>query len=111
MPWGVVPIDEALAARLLAASPLLADDPVAHRREHSLEVQLPFLHRFLESFRIVPAALGRLSLDECRALGEATAAIVRDDPFPPLIIASSDMTHYEPDAVARRPEVIVGAAA
>jgi AmmeMemoRadiSam system protein B len=102
MPWGDVPIDEPLAARLLAASPLLTDDPSAHAREHSLEVQLPFLRRFLETFRIVPVALGRLSVEECQALGEATAAIVRDEASPPLIIASSDMSHYEPDAVARR---------
>lgn len=102
MPWGDVPIDEDLAGRLLAASPLLANDPSAHRAEHSLEVQLPFIRRFLETFRIVPVALGRLSLDQCRALGEATAAVIDDDPSPPLLIASSDMTHYEPDAVARR---------
>ncbi len=102
MPWGDVPIDDALASRILAASPLLSDDPSAHHAEHSLEVQLPFLRRFREAFRIVPVALGRLSLEECRALGEATAAVLRDDPSPPLIIASSDMTHYEPDAVARR---------
>jgi len=102
MPWGDVPIDEVLAARLLAASPVLEDDPSAHRGEHSLEVQLPFIHRFRDTFRIVPVALGRMSLDQCRALGEATAAVVRDDPSPPLIVASSDMTHYEPDAVARR---------
>lgn len=102
MPWGDVPIDEALAARLLAASPVLEDDPSAHRGEHSLEVQLPFIHRFRDTFRIVPVALGRMSLDQCRALGETTAAVVRDDPSPPLIVASSDMTHYEPDAVARR---------
>lgn len=102
MPWGDVPIDEELAGRLLAASSLLEDDSSAHRAEHSLEVQLPFLHRFVETFRIVPVALGRLSLDQCRALGDATAAVLRDDPAPPLLIASSDMTHYEPDAVARR---------
>ncbi|MGE5189275.1 MAG: AmmeMemoRadiSam system protein B [Gemmatimonadota bacterium] len=102
MPWGDVPIDEPLAARLLAASPLLAEDASAHRREHSLEVQLPFLHRFLKEFRIVPVALGRLSLEECRALGEATAAVVRGEQAPPLVIASSDMSHYEPDAVARK---------
>lgn len=102
MPWGDVPIDEPLASRLLAASPLLADDPSAHRGEHSLEVQLPFIRRFRETFRIVPVTLGRLSVDQCRALGEATASVLRDDPSPPLVIASSDMTHYEPDAVARR---------
>ncbi len=102
MPWGDVPVDEALAARLVEAAPLLVDDPSAHRGEHSLEVQLPFLHRFLETFRIVPVTLGRLSLEECRALGEATASAIRKEASPPLIIASSDMTHYEPDAAARR---------
>lgn len=102
MPWGDVPIDEDLAGRLLAASPLLAEDAAAHRREHSLEVQLPFLHRFLPSFRFVPVALSHLSLEECRSLGEAVAAAVAADPLPPLLTASSDMTHYESDAAARK---------
>jgi AmmeMemoRadiSam system protein B len=102
MPWGDVPIDEVLADRLLAASPILAVDRSAHNREHSLEVQLPFLHRFRESFRFVPVALARLSLPDCRSLGEAVASVIRDDPSPPLLLASSDMTHYESDATARK---------
>ncbi len=102
MPWGEVPIDEELAGRLLAASLLLTDDPLAHSREHSLEVQLPFLRRFRESFRFVPIALGRLSPADCRSLGETVANVLRDDPAPPLLIASSDMTHYESDAAARK---------
>lgn len=102
MPWGDAPIDEDLARRLLAASPLLSEDGSAHDREHSLEVQLPFLRRFRESFRFVPICLGRLSLSDCRVLGDAVADAVRDDPSPPLLIASSDMSHYEPDAKARR---------
>ncbi|MBI5420378.1 MAG: AmmeMemoRadiSam system protein B [Deltaproteobacteria bacterium] len=102
MPWGDAPIDEDLAGRLLAASPLLTEDDTAHKGEHSLEVQLPFLRRFRESFRFVPIALGRLSLSDCRSLGEAIAGAIRDDPSPPLLIASSDMSHYEPDATARR---------
>ena len=101
MPWGAVPIEEDLAGRLLGASALLSEDASAHRMEHSLEVQLPFLKRFRESFRFVPIALGRLSLSDCRDLGESVAAVLRDDPSPPLLIASSDMTHYEADAVAR----------
>ncbi|OGP76024.1 MAG: AmmeMemoRadiSam system protein B [Deltaproteobacteria bacterium RBG_16_64_85] len=102
MPWGEVPIAEDLAGRLLAASPLLTEDRSAHSREHSLEVQLPFLRRFLGAFRFVPIALGRLSLIDCRTLGEAVADVIRDDPSPPLLIASSDMTHYEPYATARK---------
>ena len=102
MPWGDVPIDEGLAGRLLAASLLLSEDRMAHSREHSLEVQLPFLRRFRESFRFVPVALGRLSLTDCRSLGEAVAGVLSDDPPPPLLIASSHMTHYETDASARK---------
>lgn len=102
MPWGAVPIDEELAGRMLVASSLLAEDRSAHAREHSLEVQLPFLWRFRKSFRFVPVALGHLSLSECRALGEDVAAVLRDDAAPPLLIASSDMTHYEADAIARK---------
>jgi AmmeMemoRadiSam system protein B len=102
MPWGEVPIDEDLAGRLLAASPLLSEDLSAHSGEHSLEVQLPFLKRFRERYRFVPVALGRLSLPDCRSLGEGIAGVIREDPSPPLLIASSDMTHYEPDAIARK---------
>lgn len=102
MPWGDVPIDESLADRLRAACPLLSEDRSAHAREHSLEVQLPFLRRFRDPFRFVPIALGRLSLPDCRTLGEAVASVIRDDPSPPLLIASSDMTHYESDATARK---------
>jgi len=102
MPWGDVPVEEGLADRMKAACPLLREDDSAHIGEHSLEVQLPFLHRFRPDVRIVPVALGRLSLDECRSLGEATADAVAGDPEPPLLVASSDMSHYVPDAVARR---------
>jgi AmmeMemoRadiSam system protein B len=105
MPWGNVPIDEELAGRLLAASLLLTDDSTAHSREHSLEVQLPFLWRFRESFRFVPIALRHLSPADCRTLGESVAGVVRDDPSPPLLIASSDMTHYESDAIARKKDL------
>jgi AmmeMemoRadiSam system protein B len=102
MPWGDVPIDEGLADRLRAACPLLREDESAHLGEHSLEVQLPFLHRFRPDIRIVPVALGRLSLEECRALGEATADAATGDPERPLLVASSDMSHYVTDAVARK---------
>lgn len=102
MPWGDVRIDEPLAESLLAASPLLEEDSSAHRMEHSLEVQLPFLRRFRDDIRFVPVALGHLSIEECRSLGEAAAEAIRKSNSPVLLIASSDMTHYEPDVSARR---------
>lgn len=102
MPWGEVPIDEEMAVRLKGACPLLREDPSAHAREHSIEVQIPFLHRFRPDIRIVPVALGRLSLEECRELGERVADAVSGDAERPLLVASSDMSHYVPDAVARK---------
>jgi AmmeMemoRadiSam system protein B len=101
MPWGDVPVDEELAARLEIACPLLREDASAHLREHAIEVQLPFLHRFRPDVRIVPVALGRLSLEECRELGENVADAIAGDAERPLLVASSDMSHYVPDAVAR----------
>jgi MEMO1 family protein len=101
MPWGDVPIDEELAARLETACPLLREDASAHSREHAVEVQIPFLHRFRPDVRIVPVALGRLSLEECRDLGEGMADAIAGDAERPLLVASSDMSHYVPDAVAR----------
>jgi hypothetical protein len=102
MPWGDVPVDEELAARLETACPLLREDASAHSREHAIEVQLPFLHRFRPDVRIVPVALGRLSLEECRELGENVADAIEGDSERPLLVASSDMSHYVPDAVARK---------
>ena len=102
MPWGDVSVDEELAARLGTACPLLREDASAHSREHSIEVQLPFLHRFRPDVRIVPVALGHLSLEECRDLGESVADAIAGDPERPLLVASSDMSHYVSDAVARK---------
>jgi len=102
MPWGDVPVDEELAARLEIACPLLREDASAHSREHAIEVQLPFLHRFRPDVRIVPVALGHLSLEECRDLGESVADAIAGGPERPLLVASSDMSHYVPDAVARK---------
>jgi AmmeMemoRadiSam system protein B len=101
MPWGKVPLDADLAGRLKEACPLLLEDTTAHSREHSLEVQLPFLHRFRPDFRLVPVALGRLSLEDCRVLGEAAAGVIESEAERPLLVASSDMSHYVTDAAAR----------
>ncbi len=102
MPWGNVPVDEMITSRLLDAVPFLRDDPSAHRDEHSLEVILPFLHRFRKSIFLVPIAIGQLSIDQCRQLGERIADVVSGDKSRSLIVASSDMSHYVPVETARR---------
>lgn len=97
-PLGEVPVDEALVSAL-AASPMVELDRAAHRYEHALEVQLPFLQMRRADVAIAPLCLGPLDLEDCRALGEVVAAAARGGA---LIVASSDMSHYVPAAEAAR---------
>ena len=102
IPLGRVPIDEELAGRLLHHCPFLTEDAEAHRFEHSLEVQLPFLLHLRPDLRLVPIALGRHDFPTFRRLGMGIANALRDLPGKPvLVVASSDMNHFEPDAVTR----------
>jgi len=100
-PLGPMAIDEDLAGELSAACPLLSEDSRAHLAEHSLEVQIPFLQVLAPDCRIVPLCLGHLSLAELLELGAALARILAAHPGEVLMVASSDMTHYEPGVVAR----------
>jgi hypothetical protein len=101
-PLGDVPIDAAFASRLLKRCPDLAADVVAHRLEHSLEVQVPFLQMRNPRLRLVPICLGHLPLQKLIALGEGIGETIASSADPVLIVASSDMTHYEPGAAARQ---------
>ncbi len=102
MPGGEFPVDEAMVARLLEEMPGAEADPVAHRREHSLEVQLPFLQQRRGSPPLItPIVLSSLSAGICRTLGEALARAVQAAREPVLLVASSDMNHYESQDVTR----------
>ncbi|MDQ5871987.1 MAG: AmmeMemoRadiSam system protein B, partial [Acidobacteriota bacterium] len=94
-PLGDVPLARRLSDRLLSLAPALEEDGEAHRREHSLEVQLPFLQVRRPDVEIVPVCLGAASLPLCREVGEALATLVREEKEPPVLLASSDMNHYE----------------
>lgn len=94
-PLGDVPVAEELAAALAARSDLVTHDPVAHAREHSLEVELPFLQVLAPDSTIVPLLLAFDDWRRCRALARAVADAVRAWPERVLLVASSDMTHYE----------------
>jgi len=100
-PLGNAEIDPALAAELARACPRLRDDAVAHAREHSLEVQIPFLQRLVQGFRFVPVVLATDRYAALEELGHAVAQVVAGQPEPALVIASTDMNHYESDAVTR----------
>ncbi|HEX5036051.1 MAG TPA: AmmeMemoRadiSam system protein B [bacterium] len=94
-PLGNAAIDADLAARFQAHCPLLQNDAAAHRAEHSLEVQIPFLQKLKPGFTFVPLTLGYLPFEKCEAVGHALAETIRETPEPVMIVASSDMNHYE----------------
>jgi AmmeMemoRadiSam system protein B len=94
-PLGDVAIDTPLADALMSRTKLLAEDASAHAREHSLEVQLPFLQRLLgNDFTFVPVCLGAHRFDFAEEIGRAIADTLRDE-RDVAIIASSDLNHYE----------------
>jgi AmmeMemoRadiSam system protein B len=101
-PLGDVPVDAALATALCAASPLVAVDHEAHRAEHAIEVLLPFLQVLRPDARIVPLVLAWDGWEPARSLGEALARVVSAASEPVLLVASSDMNHYEPASVTAR---------
>jgi MEMO1 family protein len=100
-PLGEAQIDSALARALVHACPRLREDAVAHQPEHSLEVQLPFLQRLVPDFRFVPVVLGTDRYPLLEELGHAVAEVITAQAEPVLVIASSDMNHYESDAITR----------
>jgi MEMO1 family protein len=100
-PLGPVPIDSPLAGALTQTFPPLTEDAAAHRSEHAIEVELPFLQARRPDFTFVPIALGTAQFDVLEKLGEAVADAVQSQSDKILIIASSDMNHYENDAITR----------
>ena len=100
-PLGNAAIDEELAAELKQRMPLLTEDEQAHHSEHALEVQLPFLQVLAPGFRFVPIAVGTGHFDVLSALGIAIGNTLAQQHERILVIASSDMNHYESDSVTR----------
>lgn len=100
MPLGAVPICSEVASQILTHCPLAENDAEAHIYEHSLEVQVPFLQYRQKDLEIVPICLSRLSYEDCEALGLAIGKVISKQPGDVLIVASTDMTHYEPQEQA-----------
>lgn len=101
-PLGDMEIDERLAKAILEGSTLLRADTAAHTQEHSLEVQLPFIYKLNPKAKIVPITVMDADYDECRAMGEAIAAAIKNCDKDVLIVASSDMNHYESEDTTQR---------
>ena len=94
-PLGLVEVDHSLAERL-RQFPFVGQSPLAHKREHSLEVQLPFLQRVLHHFTVLPLVVGHAAPEDVAAVLDA----VWGGPET-LIVVSSDLSHYLPFEDAR----------
>ena len=101
-PLGEIQIATHLAEALLAQSSAASEDSLAHVAEHSLEVQLPFLQQMQAEFSFVPIAVAVGDYPALASLGEAIGEAAKKTGETVLIIASSDMNHFEPDSVTRR---------
>ncbi|MGC9004013.1 MAG: AmmeMemoRadiSam system protein B [bacterium] len=98
-PLGNVRIDEELAQEILKNCDLVKDDPTAHLLEHSIEVQLPFLqYIFGNEFSFVPIIIYEQTLPVAIQLGNTLANLLAGERA--VVIASTDLTHYEPKAWA-----------
>ncbi|MEQ1353936.1 MAG: AmmeMemoRadiSam system protein B [Candidatus Acidiferrum sp.] len=100
-PLGDALIDETLAAALRSACPRMSEDAVAHSKEHSLEVQLPFLQALDVGFTFVPIVLGTLNFETLVSVGEAIGRVLAAEKQDVLLLTTSDLNHYEDDATTR----------
>jgi MEMO1 family protein len=104
-PLGRVPVDEELASALLEEDETLQDLPEAHEDEHSLEMQLPFLQHLVPGLRVVPLLMGRQSRGEVEVLARALGRVLAKTDA--LLVASSDLSHYQPEPVAHELDAVV----
>jgi AmmeMemoRadiSam system protein B len=100
-PLGAMHIDSNLAEHLKRQFEFLEEDAEAHRSEHAAEVELPFLQVLRPEAKFVPIAVGTRQFEVLEALGLAVAEVITAAGGNILMIASSDMNHYESDAVTR----------
>jgi len=101
-PFGEVEIDSRLGKQLLSKSRHLEEDHVAHSYEHSIEVQLPFLQYFKRDIKIVPIVFSHAIASIYKEIGKEIAEAIKELGAKTVIIASSDMTHYESQEAAKK---------
>jgi MEMO1 family protein len=100
-PLGPVPVNSRLSKLILKHAPLVREDPSAHHFEHSIEVQLPFLQYRNPKVCIAALCLSLSDFDSISALGAGLAQAIIEYGEEVLIVASSDMNHYESAQVAK----------
>ncbi|MBI2850316.1 MAG: AmmeMemoRadiSam system protein B [Chloroflexi bacterium] len=100
-PLGEIEVDPELGKKILSVSKHLQEDFLAHQYEHSIEVQLPFLQYFRSDVKIVPIILSHASANVYKEIGKELARAIKESGKEAVILASSDMTHYEPQDSAQ----------
>lgn len=112
-PLGPVQVADELSDRIIAASAAITEQRVAHEREHSLEMQLPFIARLLPGVPIVPMVMGDQSRETAFGLGDTLVSALNERSGRPsggpgvLLVASSDLSHYEDARTAARLDAVV----
>ncbi|MDA4115905.1 MAG: AmmeMemoRadiSam system protein B [Thaumarchaeota archaeon] len=107
-PLGKVRVDRDASKRIVELAGFVDVDPEAHRREHSIEVQLPFLQRvYGASFSFLPISLAFQHKAIARDLGKALAELLKEADVSAVLIASSDLTHYEPAPQAKEKDTVL----
>ncbi len=104
-PLGAVEIDSEFATFLVNNSEFFKSDEVAHAYEHSIEVQIPFLQFLMKDFKIVPICLSSMDMDKLKKIASELARAIRETKREVVIIASSDMTHYEAHESAKKKDM------
>ncbi|MDI6777199.1 MAG: AmmeMemoRadiSam system protein B [Syntrophales bacterium] len=104
-PLGVVPVDAALAGKIMTHSSVASCIPSAHMQEHSVEIQLPFLQVALGEFSFVPFVMGDQNHQTCEDLAEAISQAIENQNV--LIVGSSDLSHFYPYEKAVKMDAVV----
>lgn len=106
-PLGHAQVESSLAERIMSHSSLITEDESAHLSEHSLEVQLPFIQYFKEDISIVPVCISYyVSFEELEELGKAISLSVKESKEKVMIVASTDMSHYVDQKVAKKKDFL-----
>lgn len=105
-PLGEIAIDRETAESILSHSKYIKKDSACHDREHSIEVQLPFLQYLNKNFTFVPITISYADKETYKNIGKEIALAVKSAKKDVTIIASSDMTHYEPEAPAKKKDMM-----
>ncbi len=104
-PLGKIALNDELIAAIKRQDPEIRYVPAAHIKEHSLEIQLPFLQVVAPDFRLVPLVMGEQNLSTCRRLARTIADSIRDESV--IIVASTDLSHFHPYEKARALDEVV----